>query len=90
MTLSYGCGLVGDHPQWVKPSPKGPYYSGNYSALLWSNKVSFLLWEGLQPNISMISEFVGPVGPLIYGLEYAKLLQTYRKMMESFRKILFV
>ena len=39
---------------------------GNYSDQFWSNETSVLLCEGPKPQNAMISDFLGPEGPLIY------------------------
>ena len=51
---------------------------GNYSASFWSNKISVLLCEGPNPNISMIYEFVDPWDPLFIGFHIQKYFKTMR------------
>ena len=53
---------------------------GNYSDLFWSNKISVLSCEGPKPQNAVLSGLLDPVGPLIIGFEYAKLLRTYTKL----------
>ena len=43
---------------------------GNYSGPFWSNRLPILLLERPKPNISMISGFLDPVGPLFYGFVF--------------------
>ena len=61
---------------------------GNYFDQFRSNKISALLCEGPKPNISMISEFSGPVGPLtvFIDLNVPNYFKTYEKIWKHFRK----
>ena len=52
---------------------------GNHSASIWTDTFSLCLCEKPKPNISMISEFLRPIGTLICWFEYAKALQPIKK-----------
>ena len=56
----------------------------NYSASFWSDTCPILLCEKPTPNISMVSGFLRPVGTLIYGFEYTKLLEQSKKTRNHF------
>ena len=45
---------------------------GIYSASFWSNKISALLCAGPKPNISIISGFLTPRGPLFMDFNIPK------------------
>ncbi len=63
---------------------------GDYSDQFWSNKMSVLLCEVPKPNIFMISGFLNPWSPLFMEVNIQKILQTNKKHMDAFLKILFV
>ena len=63
---------------------------GNYSASFWFNNFSILLLETQKSQNVMISGFLGPVRPFIYGFKYFKILFKYKKVWGHFRKYDFV
>ena len=48
---------------------------GNYSHQFWPNRILVLLCEGPEPNISMISGFLGPGESLFINFNIPKILQ---------------
>ena len=52
---------------------------GNYSYQFWSNEMLVLLLERPKPNISMISGFLSPGGPLFMDLNVPKYSEKYKK-----------
>ena len=60
----------------------------SYSAPIWTYNFSICLCERTKPNISMISEFLRPVGALISGFGYAKSFGTSMKFQETLLEII--
>ena len=63
---------------------------GDYLDQFSSNKVSVLWFGGQKPNIFMISGFVDPWDPLFLDFNIPNDFKKYKKIMETFLKILFV
>ena len=62
----------------------------NYSDQFGSNKISVLFCEGPKPNMSILSGFLNPGGPLFMDLHLQNTSKHIREIGNMFEPLMFV